>query len=148
MTNDKKRFRLPLIGLIAASAAAVVCNIGSTADPAGEIPGLNLIMTLVFIAAWVLFFVYYQSRSKAAYIVALVYWGFVLLYGVACAAPALMELFQFASPLMLVIMALLAPVMGLIVTWDFGGVALLMLAAAVFTGLSIYKLYKMKRAAA
>ncbi|MBQ9505874.1 MAG: hypothetical protein IJR51_01845 [Clostridia bacterium] len=148
MTEEKRRFWLPLTGLLLASAAAIICNIAATADPAGERPALNLVMTLIFIAAWVLFFAYYQSRSKAAYIVGLVYWGFVLLYGITCVFPAVMELFQFASPLMPVIMALLAPLMGLIVMWDFAGVALLFVISAVFAGLSIYKLCKMKRTAA
>ena len=140
MTEEKRRFWLPLTGLLLASAAAVICNIAATADPAGELPVLNLVMTLIFIATWVLFFVYYQSRSKAAYIVSLVYWSFALLYGLACVFPAVMELFQFASPLMLVIMALLAPLMGLIVVWDFAGMILLFLISAVFAGLCIYRI--------
>ena len=140
MTEEKRRFWLPLTGLLLASAAAVICNIAATADPAGELPVLNLVMTLIFIATWVLFFVYYQSRSKAAYIVSLVYWSFALLYGLACVFPAVMELFQFASPLMLVIMALLAPLMGLIVVWDFAGMILLFVISAVFTGLCIYRI--------
>ncbi len=140
MTEEKRRFWLPLTGLLLASAAAVICNIAATADPAGELPVLNLVMTLIFIATWVFFFVYYQSRSKAAYIVSLVYWSFALLYGLACGFPAVMELFQFASPLMLVIMALLAPLMGLIVVWDFAGMILLFLISAVFAGLCIYRI--------
>ena len=140
MTEEKRRFWLPLTGLLLASAAAVICNIAATADPAGELPVLNLVMTLIFIATWVFFFVYYQSRSKAAYIVSLVYWSFALLYGLACVFPAVMELFQFASPLMLVIMALLAPLMGLIVLWDFAGMILLFVISAVFTGLCIYRI--------
>ncbi len=140
MTEEKRRFWLPLTGLLLASAAAVICNIAATADPAGELPVLNLVMTLIFIAMWVFFFVYYQSRSKAAYIVSLVYWSFALLYGLACVFPAVMELFQFASPLMLVIMALLAPLMGLIVVWDFAGMILLFLISAVFAGLCIYRI--------
>ena len=140
MTEEKRRFWLPLTGLLLASAAAVICNIAATADAAGELPVLNLVMTLIFIATWVLFFVYYQSRSKAAYIVSLVYWSFALLYGLACVFPAVMELFQFASPLMLVIMALLAPLMGLIVVWDFAGMILLFLISAVFAGLCIYRI--------
>lgn len=140
MTEEKRRFWLPLTGLLLASAAAVICNIAATADPAGELPVLNLVMTLIFIATWVFFFVYYQSRSKAAYIVSLVYWSFALLYGLACVFPAVMELFQFASPLMLVIMALLAPLMGLIVVWDFAGMILLFLISAVFAGLCIYRI--------
>lgn len=140
MTEEKRRFWFPLTGLLLASAAAVICNIAATADPAGELPVLNLVMTLIFIATWVLFFVYYQSRSKAAYIVSLVYWSFALLYGLACVFPAVMELFQFASPLMLVIMALLAPLMGLIVVWDFAGMILLFVISAVFAGLCIYRI--------
>ena len=140
MTEEKRRFWLPLTGLLLASAAAVICNIAATADPAGELPVLNLVMTLIFIATWVFFFVYYQSRSKAAYIVSLVYWSFALLYGLACVFPAVMELFQFASPLMLVIMALLAPLMGLIVVWDFAGMILLFVISAVFAGLCIYRI--------
>ena len=140
MTEEKRRFWLPLTGLLLASAAAVICNIAATADPAGELPVLNLVMTLIFIATWVLFFVYYQSRSKAAYIVSLVYWSFALLYGLACVFPAVMELFQFASPLMLVIMALLAPLMGLIVVWDSAGMILLFVISAVFAGLCIYRI--------
>ena len=140
MTEEKRRFWFPLTGLLLASAAAVICNIAATADPAGELPVLNLVMTLIFIATWVFFFVYYQSRSKAAYIVSLVYWSFALLYGLACVFPAVMELFQFASPLMLVIMALLAPLMGLIVVWDFAGMILLFLISAVFAGLCIYRI--------
>ena len=140
MTEEKRRFWLPLTGLLLASAAAVICNIAATADPAGELPVLNLVMTLIFIATWVLFFVYYQSRSKAAYIVSLVYWSFALLYGLACVFPAVMELFQFASPLKLVIMALLAPLMGLIVVWDFAGMILLFVISAVFAGLCIYRI--------
>ena len=140
MTEEKRRFWLPLTGLLLASAAAVICNIAATADPAGELPVLNLVMTLIFIATWVFFFVYYQSRSKAAYIVSLVYWSFALLYGLACVFPAVMELFQFASPLMLVFMALLAPLMGLIVVWDFAGMILLFVISAVFAGLCIYRI--------
>ena len=140
MTEEKRRFWLPLTGLLLASAAAVICNIAATADPAGELPVLNLVMTLIFIATWVFFFVYYQSRSKAAYIVSLVYWSFALLYGLACVFPAVMELFQFASPLMLVIMALLAPLMGLIVVWDSAGMILLFVISAVFAGLCIYRI--------
>ena len=142
MTKEKRRFWLPLAGLLLAFAAAVACNIGSTADPAGEMPALSLVMTLIFITAWVLFFVYYQSRSKAAYIVGLVYWLFILLYAASCVFPSVLELMQYAGPLTIVFMALLAPIMGLIVTWSYAGMIMLFIISAVFAGLCIYRIRK------
>ena len=142
MQTEKRRFRFPLIVLLLVFVAAAACNLGATADPAGERPALNLVMTLVFIAAWALFFVCFQSRSKAAYIVSLVYWAFVFLY-----AAVNLGLIPFdayiptGTPLVLVSMALLAPLMGLLL-FSGAGILLVFLIAAAGVGLSIYRLCK------
>ena len=146
MANNQKQSRIPLIGLLLASAAAVLCNLGSTADPAGELPALNMIMTVVFIAAWICFFIFYKSASPVIYIVSLVYWAFVLAYGIACVLPALPDVTRFTGPFILVFMVLLAPMMGPVVVFGPAGTAVLVLAAAAFTGLSIYQLAVRRRA--
>ena len=140
MQTEKRRFRLPLIVLLLVFVAAAACNLGATADPAGERPALNLVMTLVFIAAWALFFVYFQSRSKAAYIVSLVYWVFVLLYAAVNLGLIPFDAYiPMGTPLVLVPMALLAPLMGLLL---FGGAGILLvfLIAAAGVGMCIYRL--------
>ena len=151
MSKDRIRFWLPLIGLIAAFLAAVACNIG-TVDPAGEIPALNVAMTAVFIAAWALFFIFFRSKSKAMYVVGLIYWGYLLV----CAVPRLIptlgaSLFSLSGPLALIQMALNAPIMGLFVSdFAYGHATLCSviycIICAVFTALSIYKLDKNKHA--
>ena len=109
MSNDKRRFWIPLIGLLLAFLAAGFCNFGACVDPAGEIPVLNTIMAVVFIAAWCLFFVVFRSQSKAMYVVSLVYWVLML----AC-EPAIALLTE--TPFILVAIFLCAPMMGLFVT--------------------------------
>ncbi len=151
MSKEKRRFRFPLLGLLAAFIAAVACNIG-TVDPAGEIPALNVAMTAVFIAAWALFFIFFRSKSKAMYIVGLIYWGYLLV----CAVPRLVpipgsELLSLTgTPFALIPMAMNAPIMGLFVSdFAYGHMTLcsvvFCIVCAVFTALSIYKLAKKKK---
>ena len=146
MKKDKRTFWLPLLGVALSFIAAVLCNIGATADPAGEMPILNMIMTLAFIAAWIWFFVSFRSRSKAPFIISLIYWAFVLLYAAVYLGGlswlSVDAFFLTGTPLVLVPMALLAPLMGLIVVLESVGLAAVLILGAVFTGLSIYRLCK------
>ena len=147
MKKDKRTFWRPLLSVVLSFIAAVLCNIGATADPAGEMPILNMIMTLAFIAAWIYFFVSFRSRSKTPFIISLVYWAFVLLYAAVNNLGVLSWLsvdafFLTGTPLVLVPMALLAPLMGLIVVLESVGIAAVLILGAVFTGLSIYRLCK------
>ena len=143
MKKDKRTFWLPLLGVALSFIAAVLCNIGATADPAGEMPILNMIMTLAFIAAWIWFFVSFRSTSKAPFIISLVYWAFVLLYAAVYLGVIPFDVYiPTETPLVLVPMALLAPLMGLIVVLESVGIAAVLILGAVFTGLSIYRLCK------
>ena len=49
---------------------------------------------------------------------------------------------QYAGPLTIVFMALLAPIMGLIVTWSYAGMIMLFIISTVFAGLCIYRIKK------
>ena len=149
MSKDKIRFWFPLIGLIAAFLASVACTIRAV-DTAGAIPALNIAMTAIFIAAWALFFVFFRSKSKAMYIVGLIYWGYLLANAVPRLIPTLgASLFSLSGPLALIQMALNAPVIGLF-TSDFAYSHAVLcsviycIICAVFTALSIYKLVKKK----
>ena len=143
MKKDKRTFWLPLLSVVLSFIAAVLCNIGATADPAGEMPILNMIMTLAFIAAWIWFFVSFRSTSKAPFIISLVYWAFVLLYAAVYLGVIPFDVYiPTETPLVLVPMALLAPLMGLIVVLESVGIAAVLILGAVFTGLSIYRLCK------
>jgi FtsH-binding integral membrane protein len=149
MKKNKRTFWWPLLGVVISFIAAVLCNIGATADPAGEHPVLNMIMTLVFIAAWIYFFVCFKSNSKAAYIVSIVYWGYAFAYSVCCLLSftdfgiSLMEgIVLSGTPLILLDMALPAPLMGLPVVLGGGGLAVIFIISAVFLALSIYRLCK------
>ena len=144
MSNDKRRFRIPLIGLLLAFIAAGACNFGACIDPAGELPVLNTVMAVVFIAAWCLFFIFFRSKSKAMYIVSLVYWVLMLV-----CQPLIALLTE--TPFILIAIFLYAPMMGLFVS-DFAmefenvGMILYPVICVGFAAWSIVKLIKHKTA--
>ena len=149
MSNNKRRFWLPLIGLLLAYIVATVCNVGSLIDPMGEKPAIEITMTMIYIAAWILFFIFFQSKSKAMYIICLVYWTSLLV----SAAIDILELIDvpvdkyIPMEMPLVIIPMMAPMMGLfaadvVINNEMIFFGLCFLICVVFTVLSIIKLKK------
>ena len=152
MSNSKRRFWIPLIGLLLAFIVAIVCNVNSMVDSMGEKPAIEITVTVMFIAAWILFFIFFRSKSKAMYIISLVYWTLLLVY-VTINILALMDIsvdiyIPTDTPLPIIpMMILFSPMMGLFVAdvvidneMIFFG--LYFLICVVFTTISIIKLKK------
>lgn len=114
MTMRNLSHRLPPLGILSAYILSLLCNFSAAiCATAIQIP-MHITATVLYLSAWILFFIFCKSHTKTLYRLAFIYWLCVLIYATGNLFCVIFNTgFSVIGFANIIIAGLIAPLMGI-----------------------------------